>query len=92
MAEALVEYVLEIVGATRTSGRLLIGVSPRASLGLVRASQALALLEGRDYVVPDDVKRLVIPTLAHRLVAAHSTHARASEEALVELLDTIPVP
>ena len=92
LEDSLMDYLLDVTTATRENGQFLSGASPRASLGLMRAAQSLALIEGRDYCVPDDVKRLVIPTLAHRLVAAHSTHARASEEALVELLDTIPVP
>lgn len=90
--DTLMDYLLDVTTATRESGHFLSGASPRASLGLMRAAQSLALIEGRDFCVPDDVKRLAIPVLSHRLVAAHSTHAKAAEEALVELLDSIPIP
>jgi MoxR-like ATPase len=65
----LVDYLMEIVHRTRETEELEFGASPRASLALYRASQARALVEGRDYCVPDDVKRLVQPILAHRLMA-----------------------
>ena len=90
--EDLMDYLLDITSETRESGRFLVGASPRASLGLMRAAQSLALIEGRDFCVPDDIKRLAVPVLAHRLVVSNSTDANASEEALLELLDTITVP
>ena len=90
--EALMDYLLDLTTATRESGHFLVGASPRASLGLMRAAQALALIEGREFCVPDDIKRLAVPVLAHRLVTTHSTDNRASEEALIELLDSVPIP
>src|ERR1700709_682757 len=66
--EALVDYMLAIVERTRTHESLALGVSPRGSQALFRAVQALALMEGRDYAVPDDVKRLAAPLFAHRVV------------------------
>ena len=66
--DALVDYMLAIVERTRTSESLALGVSPRGAQALYRASQALAMLEGRDYVIPDDIKRLVVPVFAHRVV------------------------
>ena len=95
--EALVDYILEFVEQTRTGGRFLLGASPRAGLGWLRAAQALALIEGRDYCIPDDLKRLVVPVLAHRIVPAPTVSSQgavslAGEEALGELLDSIPVP
>jgi MoxR-like ATPase len=98
VADSIREYVLEIADATRRTSRLLLGVSPRASLGLYRASQALALLEGRDFVVPDDVKRLVLPVLAHRVIPAAveagqaATPGAGSEDVLTDLLEAISVP
>jgi MoxR-like ATPase len=90
--DTLMDYLLDLTSATRDSGKFLVGASPRASLGLMRAAQALALIEGREFCVPDDIKRLAVPVLAHRLVATHSTDNRASEETLVELLETVSIP
>ena len=95
--DAIVEYLLRIVAATRDTEMLDLGVSPRGTLGLFRAAQALALTEERSYCLPDDVKRLVIPVFAHRLVVSsrYSTSLRRSEEAeavLREIMKTISVP
>jgi MoxR-like ATPase len=97
VAPELVEYVLSIAASTRASGRFLHGMSPRASQHLYRAAQALALVEGRAWCVPDDVKRLVVPVIAHRLVPSVSgrrrgTGAATSEELVAELLDEVRVP
>jgi len=95
--DALVGYILAVVDATRSHEQFALGVSPRGTQALYRASQALALLEGRDYVLPDDIKRLVTPVFAHRVVlnqrtslAARSTEA--AERVLGEILDRIEVP
>jgi MoxR-like ATPase len=95
--DALVDYLLAIVEHSRNHDSLSLGVSPRGAQALYRASQALALVEGRDFVVPDDIKRLAIPVCAHRVVvhsraalAARSTEA--SERILAEILDRVPVP
>ena len=95
--DTLVDYILDFVGQTRSGGRFLLGASPRAGLGWMRAAQALALVEGRDYCIPDDVKRLVIPVLAHRIVPAPTMSSQgavglAGDEALAEMLESIPVP
>jgi MoxR-like ATPase len=66
--ESLMTYLLDVVEGTRTHSEVALGASPRAALGLYRAAQASALLEGRDYAVPDDVKALATPVLAHRLL------------------------
>src|SRR5205085_4161226 len=66
--DALVDYMLAIVEKTRTHDGLALGVSPRGSQALYRAVQALAMLEGRDYAIPDDVKRLAGPIFGHRVV------------------------
>jgi MoxR-like ATPase len=95
--EAIVDYLMRIVASTRTSEMLDLGVSPRGTLALFRAAQALALTEERDYCIPDDVKRLVIPVFAHRLTVSsrYSSAMRRSEEAeavLHEILKTVSVP
>jgi MoxR-like ATPase len=88
------EYVVALVGATRAHPRIRLGASPRGSLALLHASQAWALLRGRDYLLPDDVKRLAEPVLAHRLIVAHEARFEGSSaSALVgELLAEVPVP
>jgi MoxR-like ATPase len=88
------EYIAEIVRATRESKSLRYGASPRGSLGLMRSGQALAALQGRDFVLPDDIKRLVVPVLAHRLILADEERLRGGmpENLLEEILEKIPVP
>ena len=95
--DAIVDYLMRIVSATRSSEMLDLGVSPRGSLSLFRAAQALALTEERTYCLPDDIKRLVVPVFAHRLTVSsrYSSAMRRSEEAeavLLEILKTISVP
>jgi len=95
--EAIVDYLMRIVAATRASEMLDLGVSPRGTLSLFRAAQALALTEERSYCLPDDVKRLVIPVFAHRIAISsrYSSAMRRSEEAeavLREIMKTISVP
>jgi len=98
MDDALVDYLMRIVTATRESETLDLGVSPRGTLALFRAAQAYALTEGRDYCLPDDVKRLVLPVFAHRLVVnsrfSSSLHRRSdeAEEVLREIMKTVSVP
>jgi MoxR-like ATPase len=95
--ESLVDYLMRIVSATRNTEMLDLGVSPRGTLALFRAAQALAFVEERQYCVPDDIKRLVIPVFAHRIVVSSrfSSSLRRSEEAetvLKEIMKTISVP
>jgi MoxR-like ATPase len=95
--DALVDYLMRIVNATRATEMLDLGVSPRGTLALFRAAQALALTENRTYCVPDDIKRLVLPVFAHRLLVSSrfSTSLRRSEEAeavLREIMKTVSVP
>lgn len=95
--ESIIDYALQIVERTRHSEFLSLGVSPRGSLALLRACQSRAYVQGRDYCVPDDVKRLAAPVLAHRVVAnqrAASTLRRneESERILQEILDSVEVP
>jgi len=95
--DALVDYLMRIVAATRETEMLDLGVSPRGTLALFRAAQALALTEDRAYCVPDDIKRLVLPVFAHRVVVSSrfSSSLRRSEEAeavLREIMKTVSVP
>ena len=95
--EALVDYLLQIVDATRKSDAFELGISPRGSLALFRSAQALALVEGRNYCIADDVKNLVIPVFAHRVIVSSRSsglknRTREAEEALNGILQTIAVP
>jgi len=95
--DALVSYTLAVVEKTRQHEYLSLGVSPRGSMMLYRAAQALALVEGRNYCIPDDLKRLVLPVLAHRCVVSSryiSTLKKAdqAESILQEIIDSTPVP
>src|SRR5712675_1573453 len=95
--DAIVDYLMRIVAATRSSEMLDLGVSPRGTLSLFRAAQALALTEQRSFCLPDDIKRLVVPVFAHRVAVStrYSSAMRRSEEAeavLREIMKTISVP
>ena len=93
--DRIVSYILDLVEATRKHDQLRVGISPRGALALRCAAQAAALLADRDYVIPDDVKALVIPVFAHRLGAnthLHNGQARGIESLLSDLLTSIPVP
>ena len=94
---ALIDYMLAIVEKTRNHESLALGVSPRGSQALYRAVQALALLEGRDYAVPDDVKRLAVPLFAHRVVidtrkTLVQRRADVGERIIEEILSQVEVP
>jgi MoxR-like ATPase len=95
--DSLVDYILAIVERTRNYETLALGVSPRASQALYRAVQALALVEGREYAIPDDVKRLAGPVFAHRVVINTRTTlapriAGAGERIIEEILSQVEVP
>jgi MoxR-like ATPase len=87
------QYIVAITGATRKHPALYLGVSPRGSLALYRTAQAHALVAGRDFVLPDDVKALAVPVLAHRLVLdPANAHKTSAGDIISELLDGVPVP
>ena len=88
------EYLVTVSEATRSHPDAALGASPRASLGLFRAGRALALIRGRDYVLPDDVKELAVAVLSHRVVLTPAARMRGvrAERLVSELLDTVPVP
>jgi MoxR-like ATPase len=95
--ERLIDYALRVVQETRSAPSMSIGVSTRGALAWYRAAQALALVSGRDYCVPDDLKSLALPALAHRVVlaSAHDSLGRArdeSERAIGDILARVPVP
>ena len=90
--EALLDYIVRIAARTREHAALAVGVSPRGSLSLRRAAQARALLLGRDHVVPDDVKSLAAPVLAHRLVARDQGDPERARAVLKDVLEQVPVP
>lgn len=91
---AIGEYIVQIVQSTRRQEHVLLGCSPRASIYLMRAAQALALYSERDYVTPDDVKALVVPVLSHRINLRQEARIRkvTAENVLTELLAKIRVP
>jgi MoxR-like ATPase len=95
--DSLLDYVLEIVERTRQSEQLSLGVSPRGTVMLQRGAQARAFLEGRDYCLPDDFKRLMLPVFAHRIVVSsrYTSTRKKSEQAeaiLSDIIDTTHVP
>jgi MoxR-like ATPase len=95
--DALVSYALSIVDQTRRHEHLSLGVSPRGSMSLYRAAQALAMLEGRGYCIPDDFKRLVLPLFGHRCVVStrYVSTLKKGEQAeaiLQEIIEATPVP
>ncbi len=87
-------YVATISAATRQNAALQLGVSPRGSIALLRAAQACAVLSGRDYILPDDVRRMALPVLSHRLILTPEARMRGmtAEGILRQLLDTMAVP
>jgi MoxR-like ATPase len=94
VSEELKKYIVEIVEATRDHPEIYLGASPRGSLALFRSAQALAAMQAREYVLPDDIKEMAIPALAHRLIVGSAARIREvdSREVVRELLDRIPVP
>ena len=94
VADSLKSYIVDLTENTRSHPDVYLGASPRASLFLLRASRALAASRGRDYVVPDDIKDLVNPVLAHRILLSPEAHMRGAraEDVLDALMDRVPVP
>ncbi|WP_031071842.1 AAA family ATPase, partial [Streptomyces sp. NRRL WC-3742] len=94
IADPVRRYAVDLVGATRNSHELRLGASPRATLHLVRAARAAAALDGRDYVIPDDIQRLAVPVLAHRLMPTAETqlNRRTTEQIVAEIVARLPLP
>lgn len=95
VSEPIKDYIIDIAEATRSSDRLRLGVSPRATLAMMRASQAYAAIMGRDYVLPDDVKKIAIPVLSHRIITRSQNTIRltdTNEQVIEYILDTVRAP
>ncbi len=94
VAEPLKQYVIRLVGATRASPELRLGASPRATLHLLRAGRARAALDGRDFVIPDDMQALALPVLAHRLLpsAEAVVTQQSPERVLAAIVEHLPLP
>jgi MoxR-like ATPase len=98
VSRAVEQYVVNIAQATRRDPEVRLGVSPRATLHLVRAAKVAAALDGRDFVLPDDIDALVVPVLGHRIVPTrrsvsdHRTGVNAIEETLIRIVQATPVP
>ncbi|MBI4351299.1 MAG: MoxR family ATPase [Elusimicrobia bacterium] len=94
--DSLLDYIVAIAGATRSAKGIKLGLSPRGSLALSTAAKALALVSGRDYCVPDDIKRVAVPVMSHRLLSDSNLYGLArieeSEYAVQALLETVPSP
>ncbi len=94
VSPAVKRYIVELSARTRQSSDVYLGASPRGSLALARAGQARAALRGRDYVLPDDIKALAVPVLAHRIIVSPAARLRelSSDRIVQEIVQTSPVP
>ena len=93
-APPVLDYIVQLAGATRADKRIALGVSPRGSLALMNAAMAYALVQGRDYVLPDDVQKLIEPVLAHRILleTGADVGAESAVSVLRKVVESIPVP
>ena len=91
VSEPVTTYIAALCEAARDPGKVRLGPSPRAMLNLMRACQALAAVRGRDYVIPDDVKEMAVPVLAHRVIM-RGMHGQSAEAFIRELLTQVPAP
>jgi MoxR-like ATPase len=94
VTDEIERYIVELVETTRAHGEIYLGASPRGSLALFRTSQARAAILGREYVLPDDVKALAVPALAHRLIVGSAARIREVDavDVIEEVLEKVPVP
>ena len=95
VSDRIKDYIIAIANATRESERLRLGVSPRGTLALMRAAQAWAAIDGRDFVLPDDVKKMTVPVLSHRVIsrAQNTLRLTDSNEVIIRfIVDTVPAP
>jgi MoxR-like ATPase len=94
VAPDLLDYIVAIIGATRAHPQIQVGASPRGGLALVQLARAQALLARRDYTIPDDVKNVAVPALAHRITLRPELWVRQvkSDDVIATLLTTVPVP
>ena len=91
---AVKRYIVDLVTATRQDSGLRLGASPRAAIQLLRASKALAAMDGRDHVLPDDVQQLTVPVLAHRLLPSTESRlsGRSTSDIVADIVGRIPLP
>jgi len=94
VSEGIKRYAVELTNRTRQNEDIYLGASPRGSLALFRTGQAAAALDGRDYVLPDDIKRMAVPVLAHRIIVGPAARLRelSAEQIVQEIVDNTPVP
>lgn len=94
VADSIIDYAVRIVRATRHNMMIESGAGPRASIGLLTAARAVALIEGRDFVLPDDVKSIALPVLRHRVQITADTEieGKSVDQVLGQLLDSIEAP
>jgi len=94
VSEAIEGYVVDLVAATRVARQLAVGASPRGSLALVKLSRAKAALDGRDFVIPEDVKAVAVPALAHRLTVRPELWVQRlrGEDVIADVLESVPTP
>ena len=94
VSEPVKRYVVDLINRTRENTDVYLGASPRGSLALFRTGQAMAALAGRDYVLPDDIKELAVPVLAHRVIVGPAARLRelSAEKIVREILENLPVP
>jgi MoxR-like ATPase len=94
VSESVGRYIVDLVGATRHRNRVLVGASPRGSLAVMKVARARAILRGRDFVTPDDVKAVAVPALAHRLVLRPELWVQdiQGDDIVAEVLDLVPTP
>ena len=95
ISDPIKNYIVDIITETRDSDRTRLGVSPRGTLALMKASQAYAAIDGRDFVIPDDVKAVAVPVLAHRVISRSQNTIKITEsnENIIEyIIDKVPAP
>lgn len=94
ISQGLKRYIVELANQTRQHGEVYLGASPRGSLALFRTAQARAAMLGRDYILPDDIKALAVPTLAHRVILGPGARLRdlSPEQVVEEIMNSVPVP
>ncbi len=92
VSEPILNYIVDIIRATRRHPKLELGASPRAAISLMKAARSLALLDGRDYVTPDDVKLATPPVLRHRVKPRHSLEAANIDSIINDVLEAVPTP
>lgn len=90
----LLDYVVRLVGATRDHAQVLVGASPRGGLAILALARGQAVLDGRDYMTPDDIKQVAVPALGHRLVLRPELWVRriSGDDVVAEILGTVPTP